>query len=347
MTPRQYSLRLLMVAALALCAGVWWWWDPQDPAVPPPSPGSSAPAADADSAPGPNADGTDATASAPLAAAPPMPAREAPLRDALPSLKARADAGDSLAACRLGVELLLCGSLENPFPDHDQDVALAGYEAQLAEAGHLEQANATALARITRAQLREACAGIAPDVVQQAHHYVRQAALAGEPEAMIRYAAGETLGGWGFSFIASPAFDQWRREAPQVLRRALEAGTPEAPLLWLLANRGEAGYLTMLLPRDDVQAGASLALARRLFGDDPAFVPFTPAEALAPEQQAQVEALAAQWHEDYYGNGTRVLAESSHAVASLRGRTAPALETPPFPGTPRPFACDADDEAAP
>lgn len=338
MTPRQYSLRLLMIAALAICAGVWSWGR-DDAVVSSASPGSSAPAVDAPTATPENSAATAAIAAASLASAPSMPAKEVPLREALHPLKARADAGDSLAACRLGVELLRCSSLESPFPELDD--WLARQETRFEADGELEQANATAQVRVTRAQLRRDCAGISADLIQQAHHYVRQAAMAGESEAMIRYAAGETLGGWGFSFIATPQFDDWRREAPQVLMRALEAGTPEAPLLLMLASQGQAGYLTMLLPPDDVQARASLALARRLYGDDPAFTPFTPADALEPARQAQAEALAAQWHEQHFGNATLALAESSHAAISLRSRTEVTFEKPLLPGTPRPLACDS------
>lgn len=338
MTPRQYSLRLLMIAALAICAGAWWW-SQEDAVERPAPPESGEPVADARPETTANVAGTAAIAPASLAAAPPMPAKEAPLRDAMHPLKARADAGDSLAACRLGVELLRCSSLESPFPELDD--WLASQEADFEADGKLEQANATALVRVTRAQLRRDCAGVSPELIEQAHHYVRQAAMAGESEAMIRYAAGETLGGWGFSFISTPRFDDWRREAPQVLMRALEAGTPEAPLLLMLASQGQVGYLSMLLPPDDVQARASLALARRLYGDDPAFTPFMPADALDPARQAQVEALAAQWHEHHFGDATLVLAESSHAAISLRSRTEVAFEKPPLPGTPRPLACDS------
>ena len=85
---------------------------------------------------------------------------------------------------------------------------------------------------------------------------LRQAANAGEPEAMLRYARGEGFGisGDSFSYLRSPHFDTWRREAPAMLDSLLEAGYPEAAVYRMMANDGlMGGPLANLLRSDPVQ----------------------------------------------------------------------------------------------
>ena len=322
-----------MIAVLAICAGAWWWISRDE--VPATAKVTSvveavtvypAEAARATAAPSPHG-------------VAPMPPTTLPLRDSAASLRSRADAGDSLAACRLGVELLRCVELGHMGPDHDR--WWASRQAELEAKGDDSGASEIAVTRSGLARLREECADVPEALVSQAHRYVRQAALAGEPEAMIRYAVGETLmmGPSNFAFLGTPRFDEWRREAPQVLMAALESGTPEAALLLGSAHREEQGYLAMLLPRDEVVARASMELTHRLFGEDPALPGLVNATPLQDEQAAEATRLAAEWHVRHFGGAQRVLADSTGALLPPRNRIAPLDGGPQYPGTPRATPC--------
>ena len=281
-----------------------------------------------------------------------MPAHGLPLRDALPSLQSRADAGDSLAACRLGMELLRCAALGQYGPGHDE--FQARQEAEQEARGNTETADQIAVARAVHAQLRDTCAVVPKALQDRAHHYVRQAALAGEPEAMVRYAAGETIttGLLGLGYTTRPGFDQWRREARPVLMRAMNEGVPEAALLLAIAQGQNVGLLALLLPRDEVEASASLELTRRLFGDVSGVPQFAPglahaaAPPLDPESAADAQRMAEDWHTGAF-QGRRL--ELAHSTASLQplhvmmGWVNPEA----LPGRARAVPCDTAAEANP
>lgn len=341
MTPRQRVLRLLMIAALAALAGAGWWTfhegeraEAIHPEVAANHQGPIAPAAPVPVATPPQ-----------RANQPPMPDPALPLRDAMASLQSRADAGDSLAACRLGVELLRCAQLGG-YPE-GHDAFMAREEASKAAEGDIEGAHRIALGRQLHAELRDACLGISARMVARTNHYLRQAALAGEPEAMVRYAAGEsiTAGNNYVNHFKTPEFDVWRREARPVLMRALASGSPEAALLLAEAHVLEGPLLAMLLPRDVVEASASRALARRLFGDDPGLSRLAPAEGRpappAPdaEQAAAAEQLAADWHARGFQGRRLALADSTAALLPVHRRVDWEEGFDRWPGEPGSVAC--------
>ncbi|HQZ31091.1 MAG TPA: hypothetical protein PLG89_04425 [Arenimonas sp.] len=287
-----------------------------------------------------------------------MPAADAPLRGRLETLQARADAGDSLAACRLGIELLRCAALGNYHPEHD--VQMANQEAEQEAKGDLLAANTIAAGRLLHAELREACSVVPESLAGRAHHYVRQAALAGQPEAMIRYARGETLltGTAGLAYIATPAFDQWRREARPVLMHALHAGHPAAALILAKAHGGNDSHLAMLLPHDGVEARASVMLARRLFGDDPALArglfgdnpaspPLDSTQDPDVGQSHAAEQMADQWHARNFNGRRFVLAEHTAALLPLHRRPGWDDGSAGWPGKPGPESCAPAAAAAP
>ena len=357
MTTGQHAARLLMIAALAICAGLWWWAS-RHPSTSAESPSGEAPANTAPATP-PSVDSAAATSlNQDVLASVPLPAADAPLRGRMKLLQARADAGDALAACRLGIDLLRCAALGNYHPQHDAH--MAEQEAEQEAKGNLLAANRIAVGRLVHAELREACSVVPEPLVGRAHHYVRQAALAGEPEAMIRYARGETLmtGYAGMAYIATPAFDQWRREARPMLMRALDAGHPAAVLILAKAHGGNDSHLALLLPRDAVEARASLLLARRLFGDDPALArglfgddpANAPADSTPDQDVGQsraAEQMADQWHVRKFNGRRFVLAENTAALLPLHRRPGWDDGSAGWPGNPGPEACAPSATAAP
>ncbi len=357
MTTGQHAARLLMIAALAICAGAWWWTSRTPP--PPIESTSGNTAANLSQSTPPSADlATDAAVNQDVLASVPMPAADVPLRDRLASLQSRADAGDSLAACRLGMELLRCAALGHYFPGHDE--FMAQQEAEQEAKGDLPAADKIATGRLVHAELRDACSVVPNPLVGRAHHYVRQAALAGEPEAMIRYARGETLitGFASMGYIATPEFDAWRREARPVLMRALDAGHPEAVLILAKAHGGNDSHLAMLLPRDDVEARASLLLARRLFGDDPALARglfgeerahtlTDPTHDLDLGQSHAAEQMADQWHARNFNGRRLLLAENTAALLPLHRRVDWVDGSGGWPGKPGTESCAHSAAVAP
>lgn len=253
----------------------------------------------------------------PTAPSAPLPPREARLPDIAATLQSRADAGDRKAACRLGIELLRCDRLLRV---HAAEAVAGIVEAELAlEAqGKLDQANQYASVNLRYVELAEACSVLSAGLLAQGPRYLRQAALAGEPEAMLRYADGQSLDwGNGYRYLRTPEFDLWRAEAPVVLQRALSAGRPEAVHLLHQAYSNDQGTLQSLFPQDPLLAHAYFLLQRRLFGSSQAFPEALVPEALDAGQQRQAEHLADRWFDSAFHSQRLDFMTSLHGLAPL------------------------------
>lgn len=227
------------------------------------------------------------------------PARDIPRFDAggvpsplqplppVPELVARADSGDARAACQLVAELQLC---------REQAAMARGQPAP----------DQPASARCTVLLERH---------VGQHFAWLRQAAFAGEPEAMLRYAVGEAFGvpGESYAFLRSPDFDTWRREAPAMLQTLFEAGYPEV-LVYLMLSSDPlmGGQLGNLLPRDPVRERAWLELLAQLADGEGeklmlAALLDRPAD---PAVRDRSRALARQWQAAHF-SGVRLSGRES------------------------------------
>lgn len=245
---------------------------------------------------------------------------ELPVHFAL--LRERANAGDPQAACQLATELIRCGAAPTFASEFTIDF-LKRREAEFVANGQAEQADQAAAAQIFALELRQACAGLPDQVLSLAPGYLRQAALAGQPEAMLRYAQGDALffgqeRGW--RVLREPHFEQWRSEAPQMLQAMMESGQPAAVLVMLEAYLG-ANRLWMVTPPDDSRALALHQLAWLLF-DQRGDLPGAPTPAgLSQSERRQAfttaRAQAKAWHQAYFGGKTFRLAEESQAIAPL------------------------------
>ena len=233
--------------------------------------------------------------SAPRPAATPLPPPGTPVADAIAALKPRADAGDSLAACGLAMELLRCTHLAEASEYITTDTR--PLDVLLAERGQLDAADQYAEMEIRKIQLQQQCARIDPATLALAPRYLAAAAFAGEPEAMLRYATGAHHGvSGGSQFIRDPDFERWRREAPAMLLRAAQAGRRDAVHALGVAYRTDASPYMGLIPDDPVQGLAWGLLSSRLSGRPPAFDNDNPAV------RAEAEALASRWHSRYFAN---------------------------------------------
>lgn len=305
------SATLLLLALAVVGAGVYWHFRTATTPVA----AAQEPAADASRI---KADGVAALAvEMPATPSAPLPPKDARLPDIASTLQSRADAGDRKAACRLGIELLRCQLLQRHptgLSGHmDAQEASADGKGELAEADHIATLN------LHYHELADACSALPASLIAQGPQYLRQAALAGEPEAMLRYADGQAFNfsGSGYAFLRSPEFDQWRAEAPTLLQRALASGRTEAVYLLQQAYAGDDGWIQGLYADDPLRAHAYFLLQRRLFGSSTVLP-----EALAPAdldatQRQEAEQLADRWHRDQFDGGTFDFRSSMNGVSPL------------------------------
>lgn len=245
------------------------------------------------SEPGPMASTSPATAQAapvdravPSALArEPLPPANVPIADVATLLQSRADAGDSLAACRLALELLRCNQIDASLAKFDTiEPALRSMEA----AGQLEHAQGLADQLSWQVARQKECRALPPTLRERGAHYLTQAAHAGEPEAMLHYAEAAHLGTLeGLALYRAAEFDAWRRDARGMLQRALQAGRGEAVQMLRLAYQGDYGPLSSLFENDPVEAQAYLLMFTRMVGGTEQID-----TALNPQQLARARELA-------------------------------------------------------
>ncbi|MEO6103116.1 MAG: hypothetical protein ABIP44_05690 [Pseudoxanthomonas sp.] len=233
----------------------------------------------------------------------PLPALDLSVGAMFEQLKARADQGDALASCRLAVELINCTQLKS--------LAQVGYmensqsaERDLSESGALVAANSVAAQQIRILESEKRCAGISEGQRKLAGRYLFQAANAGIPEAMIRYAEGQsiTTGASMYGLLQDQGFNQWHREAPGLLEKALEHGEPAAVFVLYVANSDDNSLIGGLIVDDPAKAYSYRLLMSRLRGKSD-----TPASKLSSRKMAEAAQSASRMHAEYFNN--RILRE--------------------------------------
>lgn len=328
----------LLVLCVSLLAVVTWRWMRTD--------GKPAAAAMA----GINEPAT-ATASEPEDVARPLPppvvpaaaASDTPLPPDIAALVARADSGDARAACTLGTRLLPCAYAE--FWSDETLAAFREQEARAEASGNIDRANDAARELLRGTTIRRHCDPYPPTLQQRANDYLRQAALAGEPEAIVRYSSGQALARRAtqqHAFLRSPSFEAWRADALALVESLQRSGQPEAVLVRLFAIN-DGSHLGLLLPPDPVQDEAYRQLARLLFGEQEALRRPGAPPGLMPEQQQAAMQMAQTWHREQF-SGQRFKLEDHLAAFS----TPLAYDVPE--GWPRPSedasSCFRGDEGA-
>jgi hypothetical protein len=287
------------------------------------------------SAPQPEANGGGATAAAnsigktrPKRLA--LPPVDAPLATIIEPLAARADAGDTKAACRLAMELIRCRNVQEL--QAAGSVGNAALEIELEAKGDLDNADRIAQAQLDQARLAQECAAVPAQLQDRGPHYLGQAARAGEPEAMVRYADSQFWPLDGRGIYSDPEFERWRRDAPAMLNRAFAAGIPEAPFILMNAYDNDYSLVGGLIPNDPIKAEALRMLMVRLHGWSERLVPST----LDAASLARARRLAKQWHDGPFKG------------RSYRGQKRAMFQPTGFPnydGSPHAFC--VDDPPAP
>ncbi|KFN50791.1 hypothetical protein [Arenimonas composti] len=292
---------LLLATVLLAVAAATWLWSRADttrpaeapaevaaPALPPPS--RPLPTIALPVVPPPPAIPTRETAGAPRHAVAAF-YKSNRMLDRLDALRDLADAGEPRAACRIARLLLACGPIRN-------------HVASLRPPGAVGETRGVSTAATELRGLAIECSMFASDAPTLLSHYLRQAALAGDPESMLRYADGQH---WPEDFahvFADPVFDAWRAEALPMLERARAAGIVEAVELLEAAYAHDATPLAGLV-ENDAETAMSYALLRARFGGP------TPEQlADAAAQQRAATRAEAMYRRDFAGGGTHVDAQS-------------------------------------
>lgn len=223
--------------------------------------------------------------STPPASTAPMPPWGEPLGANLDAVRRRADAGDARAACRIGVEASLCNLARTPAADAAPGDSTA--------AGQSPPDNAA---------LAGYCEGIDDDLRGQAAAYLRKAAMAGNTDAMLRYASGPFLAASPQAldapgYLHDPAFSDWYADALPMALRALRAGNPMAAQLLASAYADDQGLFDARVADDPVQAHAYRLLLSYLR----ASAPPSPG-ALDARQRAQAEQQAQRIYRESFGS---------------------------------------------
>ena len=321
----------LVAAALALTAAAWlvWRWasaSPDGTAGQPETamaPRAPAPAV-APQHPAPPS-GPDVAIGEYRADAANLPSTRSPLAVQIPALREAAQGGNATAACRLAEIGMMCARVQGVAPDmavsaefrreQEQwirqqyaDVSLEAVPESLRDHAR-RRLDSDAVAQIELAENLGAwarrCAGAPAPAPEDALAFLRQAALAGEPRSMARYAYGEWLVGFvgsaaaarpgtpghGFAWSRSPAFDQWRREARAVQRAGFERGDPEMLQMNLLPGLGD--LLAQVGVDDPIDDAAALRAYAALVTDRTP--ESTAALGLSPEQAAEADRRADEW----------------------------------------------------
>ena len=228
----------------------------------------------------------------------PLPALDLPVAAMFNELKQRADRGDALASCRLAVELIECNQAAQ-FAGITAMQNAAASEHDLAAAGMDEAAEHIAAMQLQQLEGEKRCAGISESQRELAGIYLAQAASAGVGEAMIRYSEGQGLRAQNsiFGMLRDLGFDQWRRDAPRFLHKALVNGEPSAAVILMSAYSDDNSLIGGLIADDPVQFYSYRLLIDRLRGKPP-----SPRTELTPQQTAEALARSARMHADYFNN---------------------------------------------
>lgn len=247
-------------------------------------------------------------------ASPPLPPQDAPLATVVPALVARAEAGDSRAACRLGMELIRCDQMEQW---NRITLGSPDSESQFESEGNFGAANFQAEEKIWRIERLAQCAEVPAHLRGQGSNYLKQAAYAGDPYAMHAYAEGLHFNLEMRGVALDPHFDAWRRDSPAMMHAALRAGNPTAAFSLFTAYQDDHAPFTALVPDDTFQAAVFHLLSVRLFGMRDRLSAFTNLDA-AGMANAHKEAEAL--HQRYFGgrrfDQSRALVYPAHVAPS-------------------------------
>ncbi len=240
----------------------------------------------------------------------PLPPANVPVVQLFDVLKQRADSGDSRAACRLGMELGRCVKVRELLGAGEYPANGAAQRQSLRALGAIDRQSAEIAAAALYASTNEAfeeersppadltqqyediakrCDKLTPQQLSQDFYYIRQAALAGQPDAMFSYIDGVALdSSKPYAMFGTPEFDLWRNEASALLQRALAQGHADAAMLLWFATSPSPGpsVLAGLYKPNAQQSATYMHLYFRAIGAPP------PKDSQMPQLDVRQRAMA-------------------------------------------------------
>ena len=215
---------------------------------------------------------------------------DTPVDQVIAQLDAAARAGQAMAACRIGNELLRCQKLEF-WGARDWSGLLARGAAEHEHVSALLPELTRQLERGRR--LAEGCARLAPDVKRKLPHYHLTAALQGNVESAAQFVSLATQPG---DLVRDPQlYAMYRLHAWRLFRLAFDAGHPDALLIWSGASSG-ADALGGVMPDDWRKPEVAAALFRRVYLRREDWRE-TQDEPLSPDHESEVESIYRQHFE--------------------------------------------------
>lgn len=211
----------------------------------------------------------------------PLPDPKQPLREVLADLRARADAGEPDAACRLAAEMEYCDRIATQLSTMSEVMRPANHRlppgaratAELHAAIHQSQ---QALSAGAEQLLRESehCEGVEPISASRRLQYWRRAALGGNVVAIRHYAVGN-------AFRTNETLENldnlrvYQREAETIAQRGVAAGDLPTVMALAAAHAPAQPFGRRLLAQavtpDRSQALGLYLYAQALMGDHPRF----------------------------------------------------------------------------
>lgn len=240
----------------------------------------------------------------------PLPPIDQQIAAAYPTLKARADQGDASAACRLAAELDWCAT-------RLEWIQSAPAERRQAVIQEFDPTNH--------------CSGLAPDATKERLHYLRQAALAGNLDAMANYVSAFIM--TANPDLAADYLDAYAWEAPKLAEVGLKAGSLQMlnELVLAYGRNGRHSWLSRASSQDwqPSRLIALQELSRLVSGQPAAPVSSNPSAAandaaafatfgMSQDHLAKLRAQAAQWHQDWFQGKRQYAKPSTYSIKPIR-----------------------------
>ncbi|MBD9468221.1 hypothetical protein [Pseudoxanthomonas sp. PXM01] len=272
---RSYHLCFVLLLVAAVGGLGWWIGRTHSPATRASDTAGAAPTAQANPAT------PDRAAGKPRPPNRPLPDLQLPLRDVLPDLRARANAGEPDAACRLAAEMEYCDRIATQLSSLSEamkstNVRLPQGTRMTPELQATVRQTQQAMAAGAERMLQESahCEGVPAVSANQRLQYWRTAASGGNVVAMRHYAVGN-------AFRMNEMLQNldnlriYQREAETFAKRAVAEGDLSTVLALAAAHNpaqpGQRHLLAQAVTPDRSQALALYLYAQSLMRDDERF----------------------------------------------------------------------------
>jgi hypothetical protein len=226
----------------------------------------------------------------------PLPPWDAKLVDVLPALKARADAGDHVAACHIGLALSACA----------MSLSYAPSKAEIRQVDPKDTRQLSFLAMRSmdgrRPGREQTCEGLQDTTIAERFRYLQQAADAGIGAAMRAFVDGGPFEESGALVRHAEWLRAYRERTPHYVRQLLARADPEmVRLLGGQLDGMRVGLMAQTLELSEREAAVYFRLRSLLNGHPETAIP---ANWASPENIMVAEREAQRLFADRFGGRT-------------------------------------------